>query len=40
MSRHNKKPTKNSVNWSETLIGALVDLVVGVLLLMIAKLIE
>lgn len=40
MGRRNKKPTKNSIDWLTTLIGALVDLIVGVLLLMISKLIE
>lgn len=35
-----KKPTKNPVDWRQTFIGALVDLIVGTLLLLIAKLIE
>lgn len=38
--RATKKPTKHSVDWLQTLIGAMVDLIVGVLLLLITKLIE
>lgn len=38
--RGTKKPTKNSIDWRQTLVGALVDLIVGTLLLLIAKLIE
>lgn len=40
MSRKKKKPTKFSVNWPQTLAGALVDLIVGTALLLIAKLLE
>lgn len=35
-----KKSTKYSIDWRQTLIGALVDLIVGTLLLVIAKIIE
>ncbi len=35
-----KKPTQNSINWRQTLVGALVDLIVGTLLLLIARLLE
>lgn len=38
--RATKKPTKNPVDWRQTFIGALVDLIVGTLLLLIAKLME
>lgn len=40
MGINKKKPTKSSVNWLDTLIGALVDLIVGVLLLVISKIID
>lgn len=40
MSQRKKKPTKNSIDWRQTLIGALVDLIVGVLLIIISKLTE
>lgn len=40
MKDQKKKPTKNSIDWRQTLIGALVDLIVGVLLIIISKLIE
>lgn len=40
MKREKKKSTKNSIDWLTTLVGALVDLIVGVLLLMISKIIE
>lgn len=35
-----KKSTKRSIDWRQTLIGALVDLIVGTLLILIAKIIE
>lgn len=35
-----KKPTKYSIDWRQTLVGALVDLIVGTTLLLIAKLLE
>lgn len=35
-----KKPTKNSIDWRQTLVGALVDLIVGLALLIIQKMIE
>ena len=35
-----KKSTKRSVDWRQTLIGALVDLIVGTLLILVAKIIE
>ena len=35
-----EKPTKNSIDWRQTLVGALVDFVVGTLLLLVAKLLE
>lgn len=35
-----KKSTKNPIDWRQTLVGALVDLIVGTLLLLIAKIIE
>lgn len=40
MKEPKKKPTKSSIDWRQTLIGALVDLIVGVLLIIISKLIE
>lgn len=40
MKEPKKKPTKSSIDWLQTLIGALVDLIVGVLLIIISKLIE
>lgn len=36
----NKKSTKNSINWSETFIGALADLIIGVIVALIRKRIE
>lgn len=38
--RATKKPTKHSIDWRQTLVGALVDLIVGTTLLLIAKLLE
>ena len=38
--RATKKPTKHSIEWQQTLVGALVDLMVGVALLLIAKYLE
>ncbi len=35
-----KKPTKYSIDWPQTLVGALVDLIVGTALILIAKLLE
>lgn len=35
-----KKPTKNSIDWRQTLVGALVDLFVGLALLLIQRMIE
>ena len=35
-----KKPTKNSIDWRQTLVGALVDLIVGTALLLSAKLLD
>ena len=35
-----EKPTKYSIDWPQTLVGALVDFAVGILLLIVAKLIE
>lgn len=35
-----KKPTNNSIDWRQTLVGALVDLIVGTALLLIAKMLE
>lgn len=40
MSNKKKKPTKRSINWPQTFVGAMVDLIVGTVLLFIAKLIE
>lgn len=40
MKSGKKKSTKNSIDWRQTLIGAMVDLIVGTVLLLIAKLIE
>lgn len=40
MSRQKKKSTKNSINWPQTLVGALVDLLVGTALILIAQLLE
>jgi hypothetical protein len=40
MSKHNKKSTKPHTNWLELIIQGLVDLVVGFVLLIIAKLLE
>lgn len=39
-NRKKRKPTKYSVNWPQTLAGALVDFIVGAALLLIAKLLE
>ena len=38
--RATKKPTKHSIEWQQTLVGALVDFIVGVALLLIAKYLE
>lgn len=38
--RETKKPTKSSTDWRQTLIGAMVDLIVGTVLILIAKLFE
>lgn len=38
--RATKKPTKHSIDWRQTLVGALVDLIVGAVLLLIAKFME
>lgn len=38
--REMKKPTKNPIDWPQTLVGALVDLIVGTVLILIAKLFE
>jgi len=38
--RKKKKPTKYSIDWPQTLVGALVDLIVGTALILIAKLLE
>ena len=38
--RSTKKPTKHSIDWRQTLLGAMVDLIVGTLLILIAKAIE
>ena len=35
-----KKPTKNSIDWRQTLVGALVDLIVGLALLFIQRMLE
>lgn len=40
MSAKKKKPTKRSIDWLQTLVGALVDLIVGTLLLLIANIME
>lgn len=40
MSRKKRRPTKSSIDWRQTLVGALVDLIVGTALLLIAKLLE
>lgn len=32
-----KKPTKARIDWRQTLIGAIVDLIVGTLLILIGK---
>lgn len=40
MSGKKRKPTKSSIDWRQTLVGALVDLIVGTALLLIAKLLE
>lgn len=34
-----KKKNKKSINWHELLVGALIDLVVGLLLMIISKII-
>lgn len=38
--RVEKKPTKTPIDWRQTFVGAMVDLLIGILLLLIAKLIE
>lgn len=38
--RKKKKPTKYSINWPQTFVGALVDLIVGTALILIAQLLE
>ena len=38
--RATKKPTKHSIDWRQTLVGALVDLIVGTVLILIAKYLE
>lgn len=40
MSKKKRKSTKYSVNWPQTLAGALVDFITGAALLLIAKLLE
>lgn len=40
MSGKKRKPTKNSIDWRQTLVGALVDFIVGTALLLIARLLE
>lgn len=35
-----KKSTKHSFDWRQTLVGALVDLIVGILLILIGKMLE
>lgn len=35
-----KKPTKNSIDWRQTLVGALVGLIVGLALLLIQRMLE
>ncbi len=40
MRAKKKKSTKRSIDWRQTLVGALVDLVVGTLLLLIANIME
>ena len=40
MSAKKNKPTKRSIDWPQTLVGALVDLIVGTLLLLIANIME
>lgn len=40
MSENKKKPTKTRIDWRQTLIGALVDLIVGAILVLLAKLLE
>ena len=37
MGKHVKKPTKHSINWAELIIGALVDLVVGIILILLSR---
>ena len=37
MSKKKKKPTKGKVDWTAILINALVDLIVGFILLLIGK---
>ncbi|MGI5963657.1 MAG: hypothetical protein ACOX7N_08095 [Lawsonibacter sp.] len=39
-NRATKKPTKHSIDWRQTLVGALVDLIVGTVLILIAKYLE
>lgn len=38
--REMKKPTKSPVDWRQTLVGAMVDLIIGTVLILIAKLFE
>lgn len=38
--KNKKKSTKTPIDWRQTLVGALVDLIVGTLLLLIANLLE
>ena len=40
MKKKKRKSTKNSIDWRTTLVGAFVDLIIGVILLIIAKMIE
>lgn len=35
-----KKPTKATIDWRQTLIGGLVDLIVGTALILIAKMLD
>lgn len=37
--KNNKKSTKTPIDWRQTLVGGLVDLIVGVLVALIVKLI-
>lgn len=40
MKSKKKKPTKNTGIWRQTLIGALVDFLVGLLLILIDRMLE